>query len=107
VVAGDLLIYTVEARNPGPNALPQPVITTPVPEHMSYVADSAVAPGADVTYSVNGGRDFDKPENLLVRGPDGSSRRALAADYTHIRWVLKNPLKANSVAYARFRAILK
>jgi hypothetical protein len=71
---------------------------------MSYVADSAVAPGAEVSYSVDGGRTFDAPENLTVHGPDGKERPAMAADYTHIRWVLKNRLKAGSMTLARFRA---
>ena len=107
VVPGDLLIYTVEARNAGPTVVVQPTITLAVPEHMRYVAGSAVAPGAEVSFSVNGGRDFDKPDNLFLPGPDGTPHRAGESEYTHIRWVLKNSLKANSIAYARFRATLK
>jgi uncharacterized repeat protein (TIGR01451 family) len=107
VVSGDLVIYTLEVRNTGPVAVPQPVFTTPIPEHMRYVADSAIAPGAEVSYSIDGGRNFDKADALLVRGPDGAMRRAAPDDYTHIRWVLKNSLKPRSVAYARFRAVLK
>jgi uncharacterized repeat protein (TIGR01451 family) len=107
VVSGDLVIYTVEVRNSGPVAVPQPVFTTPIPEHMRYVADSAIAPGAEVSFSIDAGRNFDKPDNLVVRGPDGVTRRAAPGDYTHIRWVLKNSLKPRSVAYARFRAVLK
>lgn len=103
VVPGDQVIYTLEARNTGAT-LAAPVIVHPVPEHMRYVADSAVGPGAEVSYSVDGGRSFDLPENLKVRGKDGEPRPALAADYTHIRWRLKNSLKANSVAFVRFRA---
>jgi hypothetical protein len=34
-------------------------------------------------------------------------RLATAADYTHIRWQLKHSLKANSAAFARFRAVVK
>jgi hypothetical protein len=34
-------------------------------------------------------------------------RPATAADYTHIRWQLKHSLKGNSVAFARFRAVVK
>ena len=71
---------------------------------MRYVADSAVGPGAEVSYSVDGGRSFDRAENLKVPGKDGEPRPAVAADYTHIRWRLKNSLKANSVAFVRFRA---
>jgi len=107
VVPGDRVIYTLEVRNTGPTALDSPVVTHPVPEHMRYVADSAVGPGAEVTYSVDGGRSFERAENLKVPGADGRPRRAVAADYTDIRWQLKNTLKANSVAFVRFRALVK
>jgi uncharacterized repeat protein (TIGR01451 family) len=103
VVPGDQVIYTLEVRNTGA-ALPAPTVVHPIPEHMRYVADSAVGPGADVSYSVDGGRSFDLPENLKVPGKDGELRPAVAADYSHIRWRLKNSLKANSVAFVRFRA---
>jgi uncharacterized repeat protein (TIGR01451 family) len=103
VVPGDQVIYTLEVRNTGA-ALDDPVVVHPVPEHMRYVADSAVGPGAEVSYSVDGGRSFDRAENLKVPGKDGEPRPAVAADYTHIRWRLKNSLKANSVAFVRFRA---
>ena len=45
--------------------------------------------------------------NLKVLGLDGQPRPAVAADCTDIRWQLKNSLKANSVAFVRFRALVK
>jgi len=107
VVPGDRVIYTLEVRNTGATALDAPVVTHPVPEHMRYVADSAVGPGAEVSYSVDGGHSFERAENLKVLGVDGRPRPAVAADYTDIRWQLKNSLKANSVAFVRFRALVK
>jgi uncharacterized repeat protein (TIGR01451 family) len=103
VVPGDQVIYTLEVHNTGA-ALPAPIVVHPIPEHMRYVADSAVGPGAEVSYSVDGGQSFDQAQNLRVPGQDGELRPAVAADYTHIRWRLKNSLKANSVAFVRFRA---
>jgi uncharacterized repeat protein (TIGR01451 family) len=107
VVPGDQVIYTVEIRNTGAEAVLAPSVAYAIPEHMRYVADSAVGPGAEVSYSIDGGRTFDRPENLKVAGPAGQLRPADAADYTHIRWQLKNSLKGNSVAFARFRAVVK
>jgi hypothetical protein len=71
------------------------------------VADSAIGPGAEVSYSIDGGRSFDRPENLELAGPAGAPRPATAADYTHIRWQFKHGLKVKSVAFARFRAVVK
>jgi uncharacterized repeat protein (TIGR01451 family) len=107
VAPGDRVIYTLEVRNAGATALAAPSLTYPIPEHMSYVADSAVGPGAEVSYSVDRGRSFETPDNLTVRGPDGRLRRAVAAEYTDIRWQLKHILKPNSVAFVRFRALVK
>jgi uncharacterized repeat protein (TIGR01451 family) len=107
VVPGDEVIYTVEIRNKGAVALPPPRVDYPIPEHMRYLEATATGPGAEVRFSVDGGHTFDRPENLTVVGSDGRKHPASAADYTHIRWQLKHILKGNSVAYARFRAVVK
>jgi uncharacterized repeat protein (TIGR01451 family) len=107
VVPGDHVIYTLEVRNISGAAVDAPLVTERIPAHMRYVAESAVGPGAEVSYSVDGGHRFAAAENLEVRGVDGRPRPAVAADYTHIRWRLKNGLKANSVAFVRFRALVQ
>jgi len=107
VVPGDQVIYTLEIRNPGRTAVRDPIVTYAVPSHMMYVADSATGPGAEVRYSVDDGHFFDRPENLRVSDADGHSRPAKPGDYTHIRWKLRNTLKSKSVAFARFRAVVK
>jgi uncharacterized repeat protein (TIGR01451 family) len=107
VVPGDRVIYTLAVRNSGATALDTPAFAYPVPEHMRYVAGSAVGPGAEVSFSVDGGHSFARAEDLKVKGPDGKLRAAVAADYTDIRWQLKNSLKSNSVAFVRFRTLVK
>jgi uncharacterized repeat protein (TIGR01451 family) len=107
VVSGDTVIYTLEVRNTAPISVRRPVVTYAVPEHMTYMPESAVGPGTEVTYSIDAGRSFDAPENLRIQDPGGQARAATAADYTHIRWQLKNALKGNSVAFVRFRARMK
>ena len=107
VVPGDEVIYTLEIRSTTAMAQPPPTVDYTIPEHMRYVPDSAVGAGAVVSYSVDGGRTFARPEQLFVMGEDGKKRPATAEDYTDIRWQLKHILKGNSVAFARFRAIVK
>jgi len=107
VVPGDEVIYTLEVRNTGSASIRAPTVTYPVPAHMAFVADSATGPGAEVSYSVDGGITFGEPDTLRLTGEDGRARRAKASDYTHIRWKLKNNLKANSVAFTRFRTVVK
>ena len=107
VVSGDAVIYTLEIRNISAVSVRKPIVTYPIPEHMVYVADSAVGPGTEVSYSIDSGRSFEAPESLRIQEPGSEPRLAKAADYTHIRWQLKNALKANSVAFVRFRARVK
>jgi uncharacterized repeat protein (TIGR01451 family) len=104
VVPGDVIVYTVEVRNAGQYAAESPIVIQAIPNHMMYLADSAVGPGVDVDFSIDGGRTFDAPENLKIAG---SGLRATPADYTHIRWHLRNRLKPNSIAYVRYRAQVK
>lgn len=107
VVPGDEVIYSLEIRNTGAVPVLEPSVRFAIPHHMRYLADTAAGPGARVSFSIDGGRTFNSPENLQVAGKDGRMRPATAADYTHIRWQLKQPLNVNSVAYARFRAVVK
>lgn len=107
VVPGDEVIYTLEVRNTGATSVRAPSVIYAVPAHMRYVADSATGPGAEVSFSVDGGHTFDQPENLHVPDADGHDRAAISSDYTHIRWKLKRILKSNSVAFTRFHAVVK
>ena len=107
VVSGDRVLYTLEVRNAGATTAPPPRVDFPIPTHTWYIAESAVGPGTDITFSVDNGSSFDREENLRVPGADGEMRAAVANDYTHIRWQLKNSLKANSVAFVRFRVLVK
>ncbi len=107
VVPGDRVFYTLEVRNTDGAVVAAPAVTYPIPEHMQYVADSAVGPGAEVSFSVDGGRSFDAAENLKIRTPEGTLRAAVAADYTNIRWQLKKNLKGHAVAFVRFRVLVK
>ena len=107
VVPGDRVFYTLEVRNIENAVVAAPAVTYPIPAHTQYVADSAVGPGAEVSFSVDGGRSFDAAENLKVRTPEGPLRAAVAADYTDIRWQLKKDLKGHAVAFVRFRVLVK
>jgi uncharacterized repeat protein (TIGR01451 family) len=107
VVPGDEVFYTLEIRNTGSTPLPPPTVDFAIPEHMRYIANSAVGAGAEVSYSIDGGRTFDRPESLLVAAGGRDQRTATVAEYTHIRWRLKHVLKSKAVALARFRAVVK
>ena len=101
----DELIVSVRFANSSDHVLDAIRITSPIPPDLSYVSDSASGPGADVLYSVDGGRSFGRPEELTMQVPDGNVRGAEPADYTHVRWVLRASLDAGASGVARFRVV--
>jgi hypothetical protein len=80
-------------------------ITSPIPPGLRYVDGSAVGPGSIVLFSVDDGLTFGAPSELLMPDADARFRRADAADFTHVRWILKAPLAAGATGFARFRAV--
>jgi len=98
---GQVIYYTVRITNPTPVAANNVVVSQRIPNNTSYMPDSAVGPGAEVEFSVDGGRTFARAEDLRLE--DGSSR-APPERYTHIRWRLRNSLAPGATALARFRA---
>ena len=101
----DQLIVSVRFTNVGGSVVDTVRITTPIPADVKYVAGSASGPGSEVLFSVDSGRTFGRPEELTLPAPNGGTRAADAADYTHVRWILQAPLDAGATGVARFRAV--
>lgn len=104
VLPGHEVIYTVTFSNTGSQPAADVVVTNPVPAHTRYVPGSAFGPGTELRFSTDGGRSFAPADALTVATAEGTTRPATAADYTHIRFVLKNPLNPGAIAFARYRA---
>ncbi|HUL81726.1 MAG TPA: hypothetical protein VL131_06265 [Gammaproteobacteria bacterium] len=104
---GDELVVTVTFANVSTEAVDGVKITQQIPPSMRYVDGSAIGPGAEVLYSVDGGSTYGQPNELTVVAADGTRRAATADDYTHVRWLLKGPLEAGARGFARFRAIVR
>ena len=81
------------------------VITNPIPEQLTYVEGSAFGPGANVRFSVDGGKSFAAADELVV-SDGGNQRTAAADDFTHIRWVMTNVIEPGTQGMAQFRARL-
>ena len=105
VVPGDVVIYTTTVENISDESAVNVVVNNPVPEHLSYVAGSAFAPGMVIEFSIDGGATYAPAEELTV-DEDGQTRAATADDFTHIRFVMQGELAAGAQGIARFRARL-
>ncbi len=106
VVPGTQVVWTVTASNVCDTAVGNVLIENPIPEHTSYIADSALGAGAAITFSLDGKR-YAAPDALTVRDANEQERAARADEYTHIRWVFQNAIAPSQVAIARFRALVK
>lgn len=104
VVPGVEVTWTVTANNICKQPSEKVTINNAVPEHMTYVADSAIGPGSDISYSLDG-KTFGAPALLTVKDEAGT-RQARADEYRHIRWSFKESLAPGATTFARFRAVL-
>ncbi|MBW2279320.1 MAG: DUF11 domain-containing protein [Deltaproteobacteria bacterium] len=105
VMPGEVVVYTITARNVGEEPATNVVITDPVPEHMDYTG-SVTGDGARVTFSVDGGKTYDVASALTVP-VGGGSKPAPPEDYTHIRWTFNDALEPGSAHSVEFRARLQ
>jgi uncharacterized repeat protein (TIGR01451 family) len=107
VIPNDKVIYTISYTNVGNEQAENVFITNPVPEHMLYLNGTANGNNTEVTYSIDGGQTFDLAQNLKVTLADGTTRLAIATDYTHIRWTLKNKIAPEEKGVVSFWAQLE
>jgi len=106
VLPGNEVIWTITATNTCNKPAEKVVVDNNVPEHMVYVANSAMGPGTEITFSLNG-RDYAKATDLTVRDANGAARPANAEEIKSIRWVFTSAFAANATGFVRYRAKVK
>jgi uncharacterized repeat protein (TIGR01451 family) len=110
MVPGDEVLYTVTYTNKTAKPAENVNVVNPVPKHTRYIIGSAAGDNAEITFSVDGGKNFATPDKLTVAIKDKSGkdsvRPAGGADYTHIRWVIKQNVAPGQSGSVRFRAVI-
>jgi len=105
-VPGDIIRYTVRATNVGQAPAHGVELVDPIPEGTEYVLNSAQGAGMEITCSIDGGHTYH-PQPVLydVRLPDGTieQREAAPGQYTHVRWVVTEPIQPGATAVASMR----
>ena len=107
VLPGVTVVFVNTVTNTSDSPAENIIVGNPIPENMLYQEGSASAENAALTFSVDGGKSYDIPGKLMVIGEDGQPRRAVAADYTHIRWQLLTPLAPQGNQQVEFQAKVK
>lgn len=107
LIPGMTVIFVNTAVNNGTAASDNVAVNNPIPEHTTYVDGSAKGEGVAISFSVDGGKSYNQPAQLKVKGADGKLRPATAADYTHIRWQLNKPLPPKGTVAVEYSAKVK
>ena len=105
-VPGSEVIYTTRFTNQGKLPAGNIAVTNPVPENTVYVGGSAFGDNTTITYSLDG-KNFNTPEKLKIKTPDGKERQAVPTEYTTIRWAYKGELPAGKTGGVGFRVKIK
>jgi uncharacterized repeat protein (TIGR01451 family) len=104
VVPGVEVVWTVTAVNVCKQPSDAVTISNAVPQNMTYVANSATGPGADIAVSVDG-KTFAKAGELTITDASGI-RKARPDEYKHLRWSFKDSLQPGATSVAQYRAVL-
>ena len=111
MVPGDEVVYTISYVNKGSRPAERVVVVNPVPQHTKFRAGSVEGANTEIAYSADGGKTYAAPDRLTVATRDAkgtpATRPAVAADITHIRWTLKEPLPPGASGQVRFRAVIE
>ncbi|MGB8518178.1 MAG: hypothetical protein WCD45_09855 [Gallionella sp.] len=107
-IPGDAMLYVTTVENIGKKAADSgAAITVPVPQNTEYQAGSAYGDNTEITFSIDGGKNFASPEKLSVKSSDGYEQIASSSSYTNIRWTFKKQFAPGATGEVGFRAIIK
>lgn len=106
VAPGDEVFYNLDFMNESEEAATNVKFVMPVPAEVSYVENSATGAGADIAFSIDGGKSFSQRGALKVT-VDGEERLAKADQITHIRWSYAEDIAPGSKGGVGYLAVLK
>ncbi len=93
VQPGDVLVYQLHYENRGDSAAKDARLVNPIPENTVYIDGSAFGSGAEIEFSIDGGKTYKKPSLLTYQADvgDGKTEARVASpeQYTHIRWTVR------------------
>ena len=106
-VPGDVMMYVISFENIGSDPAERIVINDPIPNNSKYRIDSAVGKNTTITFSIDGGKSFGNPDDLVVKDKNGKEWKAKPESYTHIRWVYNKPLMPGEKGKISFKTQIK
>lgn len=106
VLPNTVLFYTNTFTNISNKAADNVKLVNPIPKDTLYKKGSAKGANSDITFSIDGGEHWAKPELLTVLDNDGNAVPATEKDYTHIRWIYMKSLAPTEQQNTTFQATI-
>lgn len=106
-IPGDVMLYSITFENIGKQAASNIVVNDPIPNNSKYRINSATGNDTTITFSIDGGKNFGDPEDLVVKDKTGKSWVAKPEEYTHIRWVYGKSLAPGESAEVSFKTAIR
>jgi uncharacterized repeat protein (TIGR01451 family) len=103
VTPGDRLVVVLSYRNKGAQPATGFTLTNPIPASVAFTGTD----DSSASVSVDGGKSWGSLATLKVKAADGTSRPAVAADVTHIRWSFAQPIVAGGAGELSFRGVVQ
>jgi uncharacterized repeat protein (TIGR01451 family) len=101
VKPGDIIKYTVIAKNNSRCPLKNLILKLPIPRSTIYLKDSATAiDGAELLFSIDGGKTF-------VAQPKIGKQPAPTTAYNYLRWRFKGMLVSNAQVKTTYKLQVK
>lgn len=104
---GDILTYTLRARNIGDSPALDALIEDPIPGGTTLLPDSLAENGSTISASIDGGDSWKSFPVFVAAGKDASGetlyQQASGEDYTHLRWLLNEPLAPGTSKEVSFK----
>ena len=108
---GDTIVYTITYTNNSTEPVTDAAVNDPIPAGTAYIPDSARGEGADITFSIDNGKTFQKPTILFYEVNSGAGKRerkvASPDQYTNVRWVLTSTIPPKGSGKVSFRVKVK
>lgn len=110
VEPGQIVEYRLDYKNVGKSALKGIAVTGPVPDATHYLGDTAkTRADTDFQVSIDGGKTFEgEPVKRMVENGQGKKVEKIIppSEYTHVRWILKQPLNAGEAESFSYRSLV-
>lgn len=105
VYPGDSVVLRNSVVNNSSKPISDIEVVNPIPKNMAFTSVENAA-GVEVLFSIDG-KKFAKEKDLFVTESNGAKRVATKEDYTHIKWKISSPIKANETKNVEFTAYIK